>query len=113
MASADDISDVDRNEFLDQPTTKKETSDKKTSIFHDFPNDLQITAIMCALQEAPDTRQSNTNDTKKGLIKQDRNKLVKGEGFEKATYGYIQCLIYRQMWDSDWRWKTSGEVKKS
>ena len=51
MASATDISDMTRNGFLERPTTKKETSDKKTSLFHDLTEELQITAIMCSVQE--------------------------------------------------------------
>ena len=38
--------------------------------------------------------------------------MLKREGLEKATDEFIQYLIYRHMWDSDRRWKTSGEVKK-
>ena len=49
-----------RNVFLEQTTTNKEISDKKKSMFHDFTEELQITAIMCAVQEDPDTRHSNT-----------------------------------------------------
>ena len=56
MASAAAISDMARNGFLDQPTTNKEMSDKKTSLFHDFPEDLHTTAIMCEVKEYPDTR---------------------------------------------------------
>ena len=37
MAGAYSISDMARNGFLDQPTIDKEISDKKTSLFHDFP----------------------------------------------------------------------------
>ena len=29
-----------------------------------------------------------------------------------ATDAFIQCLIYRQVWDFDQRWNSSGEVKK-
>ena len=69
---------------------------------------------MCAVQEAPSTRQSNTNAMdRQHNNKQDRDNLVKREGLEKATYEFIKCIIYRQMWDSDWRWKTAGEVKNS
>ena len=50
MASAADIRNMTRNIFLDQPTTHMDMSDKKTSLFHDFPEELQITAIMCAVQ---------------------------------------------------------------
>ena len=44
--------------------------------------------------------------------KQYRDDLVKREGLEKATDEFIQCIIYRQMWDSDRRWKIASEVKK-
>ena len=37
MASADAISDMDRNGFLERPTKNKDRSDKKASLFHDFP----------------------------------------------------------------------------
>ena len=56
MTSSSDIIDMARNGFLDQPTPKEEISEKKTSMFHDFPEELHITAIMCALQEATATR---------------------------------------------------------
>ena len=32
-------------------------------------------------------------------------------GLENATDEFIQCLIYRQMQDSYWRWKTDGGIK--
>ena len=44
-------------------------------------------------------------------LKQERNNLVKQEGLEMATDEFIKCLIYRHVWDSDRRGKTSGEVK--
>ena len=50
MASATAIRDMARNGFLGQHTTNKEMSDKKKILFHDFPEEFQITAIMCALQ---------------------------------------------------------------
>ena len=59
MASASDISNIARNGFLERPTTNNYMSDKKTSLFHDFPEELQITAIMCEVREDPATRQSN------------------------------------------------------
>ena len=113
MASASAISNMARDGFLYRPTTNKEISDKKTSLFHDFPEDLQIAAIMCAVQEAPATIQSNTYAVcRYRNSKQDRDNLMNQEGFDKVTDEFIQCLIYRQMWDSDQRWRTAGEVKK-
>ena len=41
-----------------------------------------------------------------------RDNMVKQKGLENSTDEFIQCLIYRQMWDSDRRRKTAGEVKK-
>ena len=38
--------------------------------------------------------------------------MVKQEELDKATYEFIQCLIYRQIWDSDRCWNTADEVKK-
>ena len=102
MASADDIIVMARNGFLDQRTINKDTCDKKTSLFHYFLEELQITAIMCAVQEAPATRQLNIDAMyRQRNAKQERDNLVKQEGLWKATDEFIQCLIYRQMWDSD------------
>ena len=50
MASPAAIINMARNGFLDLPTTNKEMSDNKTSLFHDIPDELQITAIMYAVQ---------------------------------------------------------------
>ena len=82
-------------------------------MFHDFLEKLQITAIMCSVQEAPDTVPSNTDAMDRHFnSKQERDDLMKRGGLENATDEFIQCLIYRQMWDSDRLWKTAGEVKK-
>ena len=113
MANDDAIINMARNGFVDRPTINSEMNDKKKSLFHDFPEEFQITAIMCELQEAPVTRKSNKDAMDRhGNAKQERDKLVKWEGSEKATDEFIQSLIYRQMWDSDWSWKTAGEVEK-
>ena len=88
-------------------------SDKKKSPFHDFPEGLQITDIMYELQEDQSTRHSNTSAMDRQCnYKQESHKLVKREELENSTDEFIQCPIYRQMWDSDWRWKTAGEAKK-
>ena len=113
MSGAASIGNMARNGFLDRPTKNKYISDKKTSLFHDFPEELHITAITCVVQEDPTTRHLNTNYMDRNRnAKKDRDKLVNWEVLEKATDEFIQCLIYRQVWDSDWRWKTAGEVKK-
>ena len=77
MASVVYISGMARNLFLDQPTTNKDISDNKTSMFHDLPEELYITNIMCAVQEVPAARQSNTDAIDRRCnSKQERDKLV-------------------------------------
>ena len=49
MSSAAAISNMASNGFLDRTNTNNEVSDNKTSLFHDFPEELQITSIMCAV----------------------------------------------------------------
>ena len=113
MASAAAIIDMARNGFLYQHTTNKEISENKISMFHDFPEELHINDIMCAVQGASATRQSKTNAMYRNHnAKKERDNMMNQEGLEKATYEFIQCLIYRQMWDSDRRWKIPGEVKE-
>ena len=88
-------------------------SDKKTSLFHDLPEELRITAIMCVVKEDTATRKLNTNamDIHRNT-KQEMDNLARREGLEKANDEFIQCVIYRKMWDSDRRWKKNGGVKK-
>ena len=50
MARSAAIIDMARNGLLDLPTTNKNMSDKKTSLFHDFPEELLITTIMCTVK---------------------------------------------------------------
>ena len=61
MSTTATIRDMDKNGLLYQPTTIKEMSDKKTSLFHDFLEELQITSIMCTVQEASYATWANTN----------------------------------------------------
>ena len=44
------IIDMTRNGLLYRPNTNKEISEKKTNLFLDFPEELQITAILCVVQ---------------------------------------------------------------
>ena len=94
MASAAAICDMDRKGFLDQPTTNKDMIDKKTSLFYDFSEEFQITAIMCAVQEAPAKRESNISDLdRQRNTKQDSDNMVNMEVLKKAENECIQCLI--------------------
>ena len=54
------VSDIERNHFLDRGTaTKKKKAAAARGLFHDFCEELQLTAIMVAMQDAPRTRTLN------------------------------------------------------
>jgi hypothetical protein len=108
------VSDVSRNGFLSRPTTRKEMkATKRHGLFHDLPEELKMTAVMAAMEQAPATRVT-TNDAliRQREAKRQRDELVKREGLEKASHAYIECLIYHRMYHSDRCWKTAAQVKK-
>ena len=62
MWSAAAISDTAINGFLDCPTTNKQMDGQQQALFHGLPDELQITLVMVAMEDAPEKRQSNNND---------------------------------------------------
>ena len=54
------VSDMDRNRFFSHAIPKANTGN--TGMFHNFPDELQLTNVMCSMEHTPDTRKSNTND---------------------------------------------------
>ena len=105
MANAAAISDMKRNGFLSR-------DGEGNGLFHDLPPELQLTALMTALQFAPDTRQLNNAGLERAReTKRQKEELLKQLGLEKATNEYIDCLIYHKMYDSDRCWKTAAEVR--
>ena len=59
MYEAAAVSDVDRNNFLSRPTTKKDIKEGKRGLFHNLPEELKVTAMIAAMEDAPETRQIN------------------------------------------------------
>ena len=103
------VSDMGRNGFMDHSTKKGD----KLGLFHDLPDELQITAIMCAMEFAPATQESNCHELeRRRLAKQKKDAILKEEGMEKATDEYIECLIHHRMASSERCWKTVAEVRK-
>ena len=105
------VSDVSRNGFLSRPTTRKEMkATKRHGLFHDLPEELNMTAVMAAMEQAPATRvTSNDALNRQREAKRQRDELVKREELEKA---FIKCLIYHRMYHSDRCWKTAAHVKR-
>ena len=53
MCSTAAVSDTARNGFLDLPTTKKQMEGHQQRFFHGMPNEMQITLVMIAMEDAP------------------------------------------------------------
>jgi len=110
LASAAAVSDMARNKFLSR--AKPEANDGNTGLFHQLPGELQVTALMCAIEFAPDTRESNNAALQaQDAANQARKELRKQEKFANATDEYIECLIHHTLWGSERCWKTKKEVK--
>ena len=53
LCSAAAVSDTARNGFLDYLTSKKEMEVHQQGLFHGLPDELQITVVMIAMEDAP------------------------------------------------------------
>ena len=53
------IIDMSRIGYLSCPNTKKYLKEGNRDIFHDFPEELQLTDVMAAMNDAPVTHQAN------------------------------------------------------
>lgn len=105
------VSDMSRNNFLTRPTTKKTISKGERGLFHGLPEELKITAVMAAMEDAPATRQSNiaSIDAQRAM-KRKKEELKKQTELENASDDYIEALIYHSMWDSEACMKTPNDV---
>ena len=111
MFSAAAVSDVDRNDFLSRPLTKKEMEADERGLFHGLPEELKVTLALMAMKDAPATRQlNNAALEQQRKMKEKKEELAKLKENEKATDEYIESLIYHSMYKSDACWKTVGGV---
>ena len=73
MINAATVSDVARNGLLNRDGTKKQINqstnitmkkqkDKKRGLYHDLPEELQITVLMMCMEDAPANRKQNNDD---------------------------------------------------
>ena len=49
MCNSDNISDMSRNGYLSCPITKKDIKEGNMGLFHDFPVELLLTAVMAEM----------------------------------------------------------------
>ena len=96
------VSDMDRNNFLSRPTSKKDMAENKRGLFHGLPEELRITSVMAAMEDAPETRQSNNASTEAQRGSKHMKEVLKAQkGLENASDDYIECLIYHSMYGSE------------
>ena len=55
MHNAAAASDTARNGFLQRPLTKKEHESVKRGLFHELPEELRVTLLIMAMEDAPAT----------------------------------------------------------
>ena len=55
------VSDMQRNKFTSRPTTKKAIVNNEIGLFHKLPEELQLTATIMAMEDAPKTKEHNSN----------------------------------------------------
>ena len=88
---------------MSRPTTKKAIANNERGLFHKLPEELRLTATIKAMEDAPKTREHNSNAIDAQRKMRDKREEIK-KGFENASDVYIECLIYRTMWDSEACW---------
>ena len=110
LAHAAGVSDLARNDFLSRD---EGATDGRKGMFHRLPEELQLTAVMCAIKFAPSTRNSNSTDLERQhQAKREKQELKKKAGFANASDEYIECLIHHTLWSSERCWKTPEDVRE-
>jgi len=105
------VSDMGRNRFFSWKTPQ--ANDGNTGMFHNLPVELQLTAVTCAMEHAPDTRESNTNDLACQLqAKQDEQELAKRAVLAGASDECTECLIHHMLGESERFWRTPIDAKE-
>ena len=59
MHTAAGVRDVNRNRFLARPVSKEEIKDNSRGLYRGLPEELQVSAIMMCMEDAPKTIRAN------------------------------------------------------
>ena len=98
---------------MSRPTTKKDLHEGNRGLFHDFTEELQLTAVMEATEDAPVTHKANNQSLEvQRERRQEKEDPKKELGLEDALENYIEDLILHRMWYSHKFCRTSTKVKK-
>ena len=85
IAGAAAVSDLQRNQFLNRVGEK--------GIFHNFSDEIQISLVLTAMEDAPRTRRENRSLLNRQCkAKQMKEEMIKEKGLQKATEEYIDAI---------------------
>lgn len=111
LCNAAAISDMRMNSFLSRPTTSKEMESDKRGLVHGLPEELKITLLMVAMEDAPATRQSNRDAlSKQREMKKKKKELAQQKELADKGDQYISSLIYHAMWGTEACWTTEKQI---
>ena len=76
-----------------------------------MPKELQITALIMCMEDAPATRKQNNDYLNRSREWQAQNyKVAEEKGSVDAEGEFIEFIIYHRMWDLESCWKTVTNV---
>ena len=105
IAGAAAVSDLQRTQFLNRVGEK--------GIFHNFSDEIQISLVLTAMEDAPRTRRENRSLLNRQCkAKQMKEEMIKEKGLQKATEEYIDAIYYYNMYKSSGCWKSANEVNR-
>ena len=86
LANGAAISNMSRNGFLDHPLTKTDLKGQRRGLFYSLSQELQLTAVVAAMEYAPTTWKSNNDaQEKQHEAKQKKKELMK----DKVSFAVI------------------------
>ena len=85
MCNAAAISNISRNGKFSRPTTKKDLKEGNRGMFHDFTEELRLTAVMAEMDKNTVTHQSNNQSLELQCERRREKEELKQElGLENA-----------------------------
>ena len=80
LCNAAAISDMRMNRFLARPTTKKQAEGSRMGLVHELPEELKISLLMVAMDDAHETRQSNRDALSRQRQMKKKTRVGKAKG---------------------------------
>ena len=114
MHNASGISDAKRNGFLYRPLTEKEIASGKQGLIHTLPmEELKMTLVLTAMEDAPAARAANMAEVEAHRERRrEKEEIAKHTDWQGVDDQHIEALIYHKMGESEVCWRTATEVNQ-